>query len=79
MSTEVVNIDNTGESVFVDAIIKCKDGTLKNVSDVAKWESKNNDIAITYQGRILAINKGQTIGRVSFANYTKEIIVNVNK
>ncbi|AAM25871.1 hypothetical protein M2349_002388 [Caldanaerobacter subterraneus subsp. tengcongensis MB4] len=75
--TEVVNIENIGESEFVDAIVKYNDGTFEKVSNIADWESDNPDVVFAYKGRILAVGKGSTIVRVSISNFTREIKVNV--
>ncbi|PHS30376.1 MAG: hypothetical protein COA82_11500 [Alkaliphilus sp.] len=77
VSTDIVNFEASGTCHFADAIIEYADGTFENISDIAKWESKNSDIVGVYNGRISAKSKGSTTIIVSFLDFTKKIEVRV--
>lgn len=77
ISKNLVNIENTGESEYLDVIVEYMDGSYENISDIVNWESTNPNIVFADQGRILALDKGSTEVLVSFAGITKVIKVDV--
>lgn len=79
VSQSAVTIKHNGASAFLDVIAKFKDGSTKNVNELAEWKSKNQDIAIAYDGRILAMGKGITNVTVSYKGFTQEIKVKVTE
>lgn len=77
LSNDVITIEKTGESTFIDIIAKYENGTFDNISNIVEWKSENPDIVYADNGRILALDKGTTTVTVSFLEFTKTIEVNV--
>lgn len=78
VSEKVVNIKDSGDSEFVDAIVEYVDGSFQNVSPYVNWKSLDTNVVFADQGRILALDKGNTSVIVSFLNFEHQIKVNVS-
>lgn len=74
-----VTIEMSGASAFVDVIIKDSEGKEVNVNTLVEWKTDNQDVAIAYEGRILATGKGKTTVSVTYGEYTEKIKVKVKK
>lgn len=79
VSKNSVTLSNKGESEFIDAIVKLEDGRGLNVNLDAEWKTDNQDVAIAYEGRILATGKGNAVVSVLYNGIQKDIKVKVLK
>lgn len=79
LSTTDVLIESNGYSEYVDAIAINKNGSSKNVNYEAVWKSSDNNVAVAYEGRILAQGKGNAVITVSYGDIEKKIFVTVLK
>lgn len=79
ISENNVIIEKSGASVFVDAVFRDKMGNELCVNKLAEWNTDDQEVAIAYDGRILATGKGKTTVTVKYGEYTEVIKVKVNK
>ncbi|EHQ90417.1 hypothetical protein [Desulfosporosinus youngiae] len=77
LSKSVAIIDTVGASEFIDVDAIFNDGTSLNVSKDAEWQTEDPNIAIAYDGRILAKGIGNTVVKVSYNGIEEKIKVNV--
>jgi hypothetical protein len=61
LSITDVLIESNGYSEYVDVIAINKNGSSKNVNYEAVWKSSDNNVAVAYDGRILAQGKGNAV------------------
>jgi len=73
VSKDNVEIPQKGASEFIDVYIKLQDGSTLDITHKANWETDNQDVAIAYDGKILALGEGNTFVTVSY-NGMKQII-----
>lgn len=78
-SASNVVIESNGYSEFVDCYATLDDNTVINVNYDAKWETYNQNIAVAFEGRILAKGKGKTRIKVSYEGFEKYIDVEILK
>lgn len=74
-----VTIEMSGASAFVDVMFKDSEGEDVNVNTLVEWKTDNQDVAIAYDGRILATGKGKTTVTVTYGEYIEKIKIQVNK
>lgn len=75
LSTDKVEIENNGESVFVDLVGLTSDGSYVNLSQDATWISDDMNVVYADFGRFLAQGKGKATVVVTFGNYKHDIEV----
>jgi hypothetical protein len=77
LSKEEITLNANGDSAFIDATATYDNGTIINVNSDATWSSDNQDVAVAYDGRILAEKQGDATITVSYSSITKKIPVKV--
>ena len=76
-SDEVVTINYSDETSFVDVIAVLDKGDSEYISDIAEWKSSNSQIATVYQGRINAVSKGSCTITASYEGHVVDMEVEV--
>lgn len=79
LSKNTVIIDTVGASEFIDVKANFNDGTSLNVTKDADWQAEDQNIAVAYEGRILAEGVGNTVVTVSYNGVKEKIKVNVRE
>ncbi|EOD01149.1 PPC domain-containing protein [Caldisalinibacter kiritimatiensis] len=70
-------LNRKGDSEFIDVNVMLPNGETVNINKAAIWETMDSNVAIGYDGRILAEGTGKTEIKVSFGNLSKKIKVTV--
>ena len=65
VSQDEVVLECNGMSAFIDVTGYYNDGSTLELGTVARWISTDENVALAYDGRILARNKGKTVITVS--------------
>jgi hypothetical protein len=77
VSQKSIVLDNKGESKFIDVFVKQKDGSIYDAKKDAIYESTNPDVAIAYEGRILAMGKGEAVITITYNDVKQRLNVKV--
>ncbi|WP_127533438.1 hypothetical protein [Paenibacillus kobensis] len=78
ISTNSITLSSNGTSEFVDVLYTAADGTTTNVNTTAHWESSDENVAVAYDGRVLARGKGSATINVSYMDSQGSIRVKVS-
>lgn len=77
VSESTVIIESNGASKFVDVFAEYTDGTIVKINENAIWETSDQDVALAYDGRIIAVDKGSATITVKYGMFKEDIEVNV--
>ncbi len=79
ISKNQVLIDDINGCCEVSAKAEFSDGNIKDISNIVSWESENPDVAIVNNGTIYAVNEGETIINISYAEFHDTVRVNIKQ
>lgn len=79
LSENQVLIEDITGCVQILAEAELPNGSVKNITDIAVWESGNPDIVTVYEGRICAVREGETTIDVSYKEFHRVIKVKVKQ